>query len=269
MNTAKIFLLIAVFIISTFSQAHDIKPAEVKKVMQKVADWQIYHINDLYSGHNKSHHPLDWTKGALSVSLVKWAAMAEDDKYYSCLKGTGERKYLDFLMAEYKATTDLLFDNKESLYYRDQSRIGKLDNGIKIFWSRGNGWVFAGLTDVMNELDPVSKEYKYFLKIYDELVAKCPRFERKGKTVPYTSANWHMFSLLNKDGEIGIRFSKPVQKNYIEEFDSTISKSYNSIMHGYVLIHNRILKDLNDVAKYLDESHDYVMSPPISMLQAL
>ena len=98
------------------------------------------------------------------------------------------------------------------------------------------------------------------LKIYDELVAKCPRFERKGKTMPYTSANGHMFSLLNKAGEIGIRFSKEIQEKYIEEFDSTIFKSYNSIMHGYVLIPENMLEDLDNVAKYLDESYDYVMS---------
>ncbi|MBT3243099.1 MAG: hypothetical protein HN352_08110 [Bacteroidetes bacterium] len=98
------------------------------------------------------------------------------------------------------------------------------------------------------------------LKIYDELVAKCNRFERKGKTVPYTSANGHMFSLVNKAGEVGIRFSKEVQKKYIEEFNSTIYKSYNSIMRGYVLIPERMLMDLDNVAKYLDESFDYVMS---------
>ena len=46
--------------------------------------------------------------------------------------------------------------------------------------------------------------WKEKLKIYDELVSKCSRFERKGKTMPYTSANGYMFSLLNKDGEIGI-----------------------------------------------------------------
>ena len=46
------------------------------------------------------------------------------------------------------------------------------------------------------------------LKVYDELVAQCSRFERKGKTMPYTSANGHMFSLLNKDGELGFRYSK-------------------------------------------------------------
>ena len=64
--------------------------------------------------------------------------------------------------------------------------------------------------------------YEEKLKLYDELVAKCPRFERKGKTMPYTSANGYMFSLLNKAGEIGIRFSKEVQEKYLEEFSTTI-----------------------------------------------
>ena len=98
------------------------------------------------------------------------------------------------------------------------------------------------------------------LIIYDELVAKCLRFERKGKTVPYTSANGHMFSLLNKAGEIGIRFSKEIQEKYIGEFKSTIYKSYNATMRGYVLIPDKMLEDLDNVAKYLDESYDYVMS---------
>ena len=102
--------------------------------------------------------------------------------------------------------------------------------------------------------------YQEKLKIYDELVARCPRFERKGKTMPYTSANGYMFSLLNKAGEIGIRFSKDRQKKYIKEFDTTIFKSYNSIMHGYVLIPDKMLEDLEQVSKLLDESYDYVMS---------
>ena len=97
------------------------------------------------------------------------------------------------------------------------------------------------------------------LKIFDELVSRCPRFERKGKTMPYTSANGYMFSLFNKANEIGIRFSKEVQKKYIEEYDTTIYKSYNSIMHGYILITEEMMKDVNNVAKLLDESYDYVM----------
>ena len=98
------------------------------------------------------------------------------------------------------------------------------------------------------------------LKVYDLLVSKCSRFERKGKTMPYTSANGHMFSLLNKAGELGIRFSKEVQKKYLEQYNTTLFKSYNSIMHGYILISPEMLNDEGNMIRLLDESYDYVMS---------
>ena len=98
------------------------------------------------------------------------------------------------------------------------------------------------------------------LERYDELVSKCARFERKGKTVPYTSANGHMFSLLNKEGELGFRYSKEVQEKYIQEFGTTILKSHGAVMRGYVLIPENMFEDLDNLAKYLNESFDYVMS---------
>jgi hypothetical protein len=98
------------------------------------------------------------------------------------------------------------------------------------------------------------------LPLYDELVAKCPRFERKGKTSPYTSANGYMFSQLNKDGELGIRFSKAVQEKYMQEMETTTFKSYGATMRGYVLIPERMWKDLDTLASLLNESFDYVMS---------
>ena len=55
--------------------------------------------------------------------------------------------------------------------------------------------------------------WKDKLAQYDKLIAACTDFERKGKTMPYTSANGYMFSLLNKDGETGIRLSKESGKN--------------------------------------------------------
>lgn len=78
--------------------------------------------------------------------------------------------------------------------------------------------------------------------------------------MPYTSANGYMFSLLNKASEIGIRFSKEVQKKYLEEYNTSLFKSYNSIMHGYILITEEMLDDLQNVVRLLNESYDYVMS---------
>ncbi len=78
--------------------------------------------------------------------------------------------------------------------------------------------------------------------------------------MPYTSANGHMFSFFNKDNEIGIRFSKEIQKEYMEKYDTIIYKSNNAVMRGYILISNEMMEDLNNVVKLLNESFDYVMS---------
>ena len=98
------------------------------------------------------------------------------------------------------------------------------------------------------------------IKIYDELVERCPRFERKGKTMPYTSANGHMFSQVNKDGEIGIRFSKETQMRYMEELGTTYFKSYGSVMKGYIVMPKDMLTDLDKLSRYLNEGYDYVMT---------
>ncbi len=72
------------------------------------------------------------------------------------------------------------------------------------------------------------------IETYDKLISKCSRFERKGKTMLYTSANGYMFSTLNKNGEIGIRFSNDVQEKYINKFKTTLFKSYGAVMKGYI-----------------------------------
>ena len=98
------------------------------------------------------------------------------------------------------------------------------------------------------------------LERYDRLVDQCPNFERKGKTVPYTSANGHMFSILNKDGELGFRYAKDVQQKYIEEWNTTRFKSHGAVMRGYVLIPENKFEDMDKLVAYLNESYDYVMS---------
>ncbi|MFT5265293.1 MAG: hypothetical protein ACI8YQ_004044 [Polaribacter sp.] len=45
-------------------------------------------------------------------------------------------------------------------------------------------------------------------KLYDKLIAANPAIERKGKSMPYTSVNGHMFSFLSKEGTMGLRLSR-------------------------------------------------------------
>jgi rhamnogalacturonyl hydrolase YesR len=94
---------------------------------------------------------------ALFMAPPVWAKMSNI---------TNDAKYTDWMMDEFKATTDHLYDAEEGLYYRDNSYIGKLVNGEKVFWARGNGWVYAGLVLLMDELSPDSPEYAYFKDLY-------------------------------------------------------------------------------------------------------
>jgi rhamnogalacturonyl hydrolase YesR len=101
---------------------------------------------------------------ALFMGPTVWVRIAKE---------TGKKKYLDFMYQEYKATTDYLYDKDEHLYYRDSRYFPmKEANGKKIFWGRGNGWVFAGLPVIIREV-PVKYEQKdYFVTIYKDMAAK-------------------------------------------------------------------------------------------------
>ena len=98
------------------------------------------------------------------------------------------------------------------------------------------------------------------LSFYDKLVATNPQLERKGKTMPYTSANGHMFSMLNKDGEIGIRLSKESGERFMEEYQTTKFKSHGAFMRGYVVIPEELYEDMDLLASLLQEAYEFVMS---------
>ncbi len=101
------------------------------------------------------------------------------------------------------------------------------------------------------------------IKIYNELCASSTKFERKGKTMPYTSANGYMFSLLNKEDEIGIRLSKESQASFKEKYNATIFKSHGAVMRDYVKIPDELLhSDRKLIENLLDESFEFVMSLP-------
>lgn len=91
-------------------------------------------------------------------------------------KITGDEKYLRFMDYEYRATYDELWDAEEKLFYRDSRFPGKLTaQGKKIFWSRGNGWVYGGLPMILDVLSAhdISKPFyeQLFLEMTESIVA--------------------------------------------------------------------------------------------------
>jgi rhamnogalacturonyl hydrolase YesR len=98
----------------------------------------------------------------------------------------------------YMETYDLLFDKEESLFARD-TRFQwtgadtdlKEENGKKIFWSRGNGWVLGGLALLLEDLP---KDYQY-RPFYENLFKT---MSAKIKQVQHPDGLWRT-SLLSPD----------------------------------------------------------------------
>lgn len=84
--------------------------------------------------------------------IAKVAHLRNDPEVYAGL----DQKWWDVY--------DFLYEPDYNLFYRDARYIDTLNiNGNKIFWSRGNGWVLAGLARMLqhwNPSDPAKNKYE-------------------------------------------------------------------------------------------------------------
>lgn len=96
--------------------------------------------------------------------------------------------------------------------------------------------------------------------LYDALIATYPAIERKGKSMPYTSHNGHMFTYLSKTGSLGIRLPKEEREAFLEEYNSTLYESHGAIMKEYVTVPDELLQNIDELQPYLELSYDYVQT---------
>src|SRR5665213_792268 len=81
---------------------------------------------------------------------------------------TGDDTYNAYVDREWGKTEKVLYDRQKHLFSRDVNYLNKREkNGEKIFWSRGNGWVMAGIVRVLASLpsdDPLRPHYIALLR---------------------------------------------------------------------------------------------------------
>src|SRR5262245_5873650 len=102
--------------------------------------------------------------------------------------------------------------------------------------------------------------YQEKLKLYERLVATNPAVQRKGATMPYTSLNGHMFSILTKEGKVGLRLPEIERQAFLEEFNTTLQEHYGIVQKEYVVVPNELLEKTEQLKKYFDISYAYVGS---------
>jgi rhamnogalacturonyl hydrolase YesR len=122
---------------------------------------------------------------------------AEDDNWSWCdalfmapptmaliAEATGDPQYLDLMNTMWWETYDYLYDPEEHLWYRDGRYVIQADgsgprtpSGQKIFWSRGNGWVFAGLALVLEHIPTDYPERPRFEALFRDMAATLIRIQ--------------------------------------------------------------------------------------------
>jgi unsaturated rhamnogalacturonyl hydrolase len=94
-------------------------------------------------------------------------------------KATGDQRYARFAHDEFAATKALLFDPSEHLFFRDSRFFGRRDDaGRKLFWSRGNGWVMAGLIRIIETLDPKDPARASYVALFREMATRLLSLQR-------------------------------------------------------------------------------------------
>lgn len=92
---------------------------------------------------------------------------------------TGNIDYLDYMNEMWWDANDFLYDTTEHLYYRDDRFRIKEDgsgrrepDGSKVFWSRGNGWVIAGIVRVLQYMPEDYPDRDKYISLYLDMAQK-------------------------------------------------------------------------------------------------
>jgi rhamnogalacturonyl hydrolase YesR len=98
---------------------------------------------------------------------------------------THDNTYLEFMDKQYKKTYNHLYDKEEKLFFQDDSYFHKKEqNGKKVFCGRGNGWVAAGLVNILKHLPAKSPYRPFYENLFKEFVPQLAELQDK-------SGFWH------------------------------------------------------------------------------
>lgn len=143
---------------------HTERLAAIRDQMSEIAD---HPIEEKLVYHHKPATP-----GVSFVDRWTWSdALYMGPPVFARLyTATGDRKYIDFLDREYRATVDHLYDREHHLFYRDFNFIDKrTPRGKKVFWSRGNGWVYAALPQILTHLPRAHASRPYYEALFRDM----------------------------------------------------------------------------------------------------
>ncbi len=100
-------------------------------------------------------------------------------------------------------------------------------------------------------------KYADKVALYEKMVATNPAIERKGDTMPYTSVNGNMYSVVYKDGTVTLRLPEEARTVFMKKYKTTHPVQYGAVLKEYVVIPDILLKKTAELEPYFDLSYEY------------
>ena len=95
------------------------------------------------------------------------------------------------------------------------------------------------------------------LALYERLVATNPDVQRKGATMPYTSVNGHMFSLLTKEGSVALRLPDAEREKFLKKYKTVLCEQNGTVMKEYAVVPDGLLRRTRELKRYFGISFAY------------
>ena len=140
-----------------------------KKMIEATLD-SIQKISTMKGNEATKHGITWWWCDALFMAPPTLAKLSKDLK---------TPQYLALNDSLFQECYDLLYDKGEHLFYRDANYLlnaqgeGKREaNGQKVFWSRGNGWVLAGIARVLKEMPKDYPKRPFYVQLFKDMAEK-------------------------------------------------------------------------------------------------
>ncbi len=91
---------------------------------------------------------------------------------------TGDGRYSDVNVSSYTKWHDKLFNAEDGLWYRDSRYIfgngndlSTSPNGLKVYWARGNAWVYVSLAQQLRDMSPDHPAYAGYVSDFQKMSA--------------------------------------------------------------------------------------------------
>ena len=89
------------------------------------------------------------------------------------------------------------------------------------------------------------------LALYDKLIATDQSIERKGATIPYTSANGKMFTYLSPTGDLRIRLPDDERLAFMKKYGTKPVIQYGVVMKDWVAVPATLSGRISELRPYL------------------